>query len=423
MKVCAQCGNKLGMMDRVCKKCGCAEFTETKTNLFANVTSKGRTCIYCGSALDLKARFCWSCGKPCDGSISLSFLDEKKEEPAPAAPELDFLKSADDFSAGLGAPVKQEPGPKAPTFVSEQKVNNVHKEQQVQSAPNNPMLAAPSSAQAAPAPAPAPAHVTAGVSNVAPAPVPAQTIPTVQPAPIRNAGPSPAVAAAQALQAQQQAPQVKPQAKAAPQSSTPSHGAPSPAVAAAMALQAKQTPNVAQAAQIAQAAQVARAAQAMHAAQAAQAAQALQSATASNSASPAVQAAIALQAQQAAQAGVTPPVQAAVPVQDVQAEKTGDNNAPGANGGPSPAVAAAMALQAKAVEEANKVNKDNKEEAAAVPVMSSPAVLPLSTDGKKAEPSGATAPVPAISKEQQVAISSVQVPVGLTREESEQKLE
>ncbi len=196
MKVCAQCGNKLGMMDRVCKKCGCAEFTETKNTFFGpSVTSKGRSCIYCGAALELKAKFCWSCGKPCDGSISLSFLDEKKEEPAPKAPELDFLKSADDFSAGLGAPVKQDIGPKAPNFVSEQKINT-QKKPEVQSAPNNPMLAAPSSMQGQivqPAPQPAPARGGGAlISNVMPVaglqqgPAEAAPLPHVSSAPVNT---------------------------------------------------------------------------------------------------------------------------------------------------------------------------------------------------------------------------------------------
>ncbi len=193
MKVCAQCGNKLGMMDRVCKKCGCAEFTETKTNIFgSSVTSKGRNCIYCGASLEPKSRFCWSCGKPCDGTISLSFLDEKKEEPAPESPELDFLKSAEDFSAGLGAPVKQEPGPKAPTFVSEQKMNTAPKPVEVQSAPNNPMLAAPSGAaqqQAAPV---QPAAVPGAVVQPAPVPAaaPGQVVNVQQAAPVQAPAPA-----------------------------------------------------------------------------------------------------------------------------------------------------------------------------------------------------------------------------------------
>ena len=149
MRVCAQCGNKLGKNDRFCGKCGSSEYKEMKSNFFG-ATSKGRSCMYCGSALDFKSKFCWSCGKPCDGTISLSFLDEKKEEPTPKAPELDFLKSAEDFSAGLGGPVKKDPGvPTAPTFVSEQKINNPNQAPVgVQSVPNNPMLAAPQGAAA-----------------------------------------------------------------------------------------------------------------------------------------------------------------------------------------------------------------------------------------------------------------------------------
>ena len=138
MRICAQCGSKLKNADRFCSNCGSSQIKET--NIFgAEIPSKSKSCVYCGAALEPKAKFCWSCGKQCDGAISLSFLDEKKAEPAPAVPELDFLKSADDFSAGLGTVKQDRTGPKAPTFVSEQNRGPSKKEEHV-AAPNNPML-------------------------------------------------------------------------------------------------------------------------------------------------------------------------------------------------------------------------------------------------------------------------------------------
>ncbi len=155
--------------------------------------------MYCGSALDFKAKFCWSCGKPCDGTISLSFLDEKKEEPAPKAPELDFLKSAEDFSAGLGGPVKSDPGvPTAPTFVSEQKMNTQNQAPvSVQSMPNNPMLAAPTQGQPVMngAPAAMPGTMPQAMPGTMPQAMPG-TMPqagqVVQPAPVPAAPVQPA---------------------------------------------------------------------------------------------------------------------------------------------------------------------------------------------------------------------------------------
>ena len=155
--------------------------------------------MYCGSALDFKAKFCWSCGKPCDGTISLSFLDEKKEEPAPKAPELDFLKSAEDFSAGLGGPVKSDPGvPTAPTFVSEQKMNTQNQAPvSVQSMPNNPMLAAPTQGQPVMngAPAAMPGTMPQAMPGTMPQAMPGtmpQAAQVVQPAPVPAAPVQPA---------------------------------------------------------------------------------------------------------------------------------------------------------------------------------------------------------------------------------------
>ncbi|MDE6712588.1 MAG: zinc ribbon domain-containing protein, partial [Lachnospiraceae bacterium] len=82
MKVCAQCGTKIGRKDRFCGKCGGTIFNET--------SAKTKFCVYCGVAMDAKAKFCPKCGKSNEGDISLSFLNEKKE--VPEALELDFLK-------------------------------------------------------------------------------------------------------------------------------------------------------------------------------------------------------------------------------------------------------------------------------------------------------------------------------------------
>lgn len=94
MKVCAQCSNKIGRRDKFCNQCGCSSFVE--------ISGKDKFCLYCGKPIDSKTKFCTNCGKSSqDGSISLSFLDEKKEETPDA--ELDFLKYQD---AEPEAPVK-----------------------------------------------------------------------------------------------------------------------------------------------------------------------------------------------------------------------------------------------------------------------------------------------------------------------------
>ena len=153
-RVCARCGEKIGKTEQFCGRCGSSEIKET--SLFnLDFGTKPKKCIYCGAALEAKAKFCWSCGKPCDGAISLSFIDEKKEEPAPPAPELDFLKSAEEFSSGLsgnGTTVSSPvPGRTGATFVSEQKMQGP-KQEVPQAAPNNPFLAA-SAAESVPIPA------------------------------------------------------------------------------------------------------------------------------------------------------------------------------------------------------------------------------------------------------------------------------
>lgn len=93
MKLCAQCGNKLGKKDRFCIKCGCPAGNDNVA------VSRMKYCLYCGEALEQKAKFCSKCGKSCDGSVSLSFLDTKKEEPAPANVDLDFLKTPEQLAA------------------------------------------------------------------------------------------------------------------------------------------------------------------------------------------------------------------------------------------------------------------------------------------------------------------------------------
>ena len=133
MRICANCGNKLGKKDRFCGKCGSSEINETTSIFGLDFGPKTKKCIYCGATLEGKAKFCWSCGKSTEGGISLSFLDEKKQsEPTPQmggfapaqeqqpvadgsqmtsaapvqqsenVPELDFLKSPEDFSSSLG---------------------------------------------------------------------------------------------------------------------------------------------------------------------------------------------------------------------------------------------------------------------------------------------------------------------------------
>ena len=86
MKVCAQCGNKIGKKDRFCGKCGCSMFNET--------IARSKYCLYCGETLEIKAKFCSKCGKSCEGDVSLSFLDEKKKTTENI--ELDFLKNQDN---------------------------------------------------------------------------------------------------------------------------------------------------------------------------------------------------------------------------------------------------------------------------------------------------------------------------------------
>ena len=122
MRICANCGNKLGKKDKFCGKCGSSDINETSSLFGIDLGPKTKKCIYCGTMLDGKAKFCWSCGKSTEGGVSLSFLDEKPAEAGAQGaeqasseplPELDFLKSAEDFSSSLGnssnAGVSQNP--------------------------------------------------------------------------------------------------------------------------------------------------------------------------------------------------------------------------------------------------------------------------------------------------------------------------
>ena len=134
-RVCANCGHRLGRKDKFCGECGSSDITETASVFGFEIAPKTKKCIYCGETLEGKAKFCWKCGKPTEGGIDLSFLDRKGNDyvapenivssdnaapgpqqqatpaPAPAAapqqsaqplPELDFLKSPEDFSSSLG---------------------------------------------------------------------------------------------------------------------------------------------------------------------------------------------------------------------------------------------------------------------------------------------------------------------------------
>ncbi|SCX87792.1 Sel1 repeat-containing protein [Lachnospiraceae bacterium XPB1003] len=134
-RVCANCGHRLGRKDKFCGECGSSDITETASVFGFEIAPKTKKCIYCGETLEGKAKFCWKCGKPTEGGIDLSFLDRKGNDyvapenivssdnvapgpqqqatpaPAPATapqqsaqplPELDFLKSPEDFSSSLG---------------------------------------------------------------------------------------------------------------------------------------------------------------------------------------------------------------------------------------------------------------------------------------------------------------------------------
>ena len=86
MKVCARCGTKLDKKAVFCGNCGSQESTET--NMFGmKVPQKNKKCLNCGETLEQKAKFCWHCGKPCDGTVSFSFMDSNPPEPPVAQEE------------------------------------------------------------------------------------------------------------------------------------------------------------------------------------------------------------------------------------------------------------------------------------------------------------------------------------------------
>ena len=105
MRVCARCGTKLDKKVVFCGNCGSSEITET--NMFGmKIPQKNKKCLNCGETLEQKAKFCWACGKPCDGTVSLAFLDGNSNTGSTVKPveeevELDFLKSSEDFSKSL----------------------------------------------------------------------------------------------------------------------------------------------------------------------------------------------------------------------------------------------------------------------------------------------------------------------------------
>ena len=230
MKVCAKCGNKLGKHDKFCGKCGSSEITETKSGFLSGIIDFGpkqKKCIYCGTTLEGKAKFCFACGKPTEGGVSLSFLDENKNAPAPESaglefengvnqagdtvaetvqadgenaaqapevpkadvPELDFLKSAEDFSSSLGGSantgVTQNPASHLAGDRKEQKKNDYV--QPVAAAWSIPQPGSAGSVVGAPAPQPEVPEDTEQNTyggNVAPAPIPAAPVPSaVQSAP------------------------------------------------------------------------------------------------------------------------------------------------------------------------------------------------------------------------------------------------
>ena len=82
VKVCTQCGTKLGKKDKFCPKCG--------SSLYSDDEKQVKYCLHCGEELDAKAKFCRACGKACDGNVSLDFLQERKN--GEDEDTLDFLK-------------------------------------------------------------------------------------------------------------------------------------------------------------------------------------------------------------------------------------------------------------------------------------------------------------------------------------------
>ena len=93
MKICTNCGSKLGKKDKFCDKCG--------SSTFAEVSNKAKFCHNCGSVIEGKAKFCAKCGKPVENGISLAFLDEKPGAPVNA--DLDFLKTPEQLAAEQAA--------------------------------------------------------------------------------------------------------------------------------------------------------------------------------------------------------------------------------------------------------------------------------------------------------------------------------
>lgn len=227
MKVCAKCGNKLGKHDKFCGKCGSSEITETKSSFLSGIIDFGpkqKKCIYCGTTLEGKAKFCFACGKPTEGGVSLSFLDENKNAPVPEGtgldfengdvqgadavqgtdgtaeaaeaapkadvPELDFLKSAEDFSSSLGGGantgVTQNPASHLAGDRKEPKKNDYV--QPAAAAWSIPQPGSAGSVVGAPVPQPEEQDDATGNSyggNVAPAPVPEAPVPSpVQAAPV-----------------------------------------------------------------------------------------------------------------------------------------------------------------------------------------------------------------------------------------------
>ena len=93
VKICTNCGSKLGKKDKFCDKCG--------SSTFAEVSNKAKFCHNCGSVIEGKAKFCAKCGKPVENGISLAFLDEKPGAPVNA--DLDFLKTPEQLAAEQAA--------------------------------------------------------------------------------------------------------------------------------------------------------------------------------------------------------------------------------------------------------------------------------------------------------------------------------
>ncbi|MCR5208805.1 MAG: zinc ribbon domain-containing protein [Lachnospiraceae bacterium] len=223
-RVCANCGHRLGRKDKFCGECGSSDITETASVFGFEIAPKTKKCIYCGETLEGKAKFCWKCGKPTEGGIDLSFLDRKgsdyvapdsivgadnqtsgmqksaapvqtSQASAQPLPELDFLKSPEDFSSSLGGDAEINLNSSSRLSSAS---NKKEENQYVQPAAAVWSLPQEDTHPQNPTGAPVQNNVTETVAPVvAPVQSPQMTVTPVsqqiQPAPVRSAAPVPAV--------------------------------------------------------------------------------------------------------------------------------------------------------------------------------------------------------------------------------------